>query len=236
MVDTNPPGQTARRERTRSRLMDAAFEVFAEVGFNAASLELICERAGLTRGAFYYNFASKEELFLAIMVREFETTMELLPEVGVPAQGEQELNELVDLIGLMYLSRIHDHITSARMTEEFRLHALRDPVAAKAYSEQFGMIHLRLGELLRQAASAHHLRLLAPPETIAAIVTGVFIQAVTDGILAGSDDQALQQTISDRLAVTVGALMPPDDMHNGADAARFDAYARVTGTARTPSA
>src|SRR5690606_28857067 len=57
---------TRSRENTRARLLDAAAQVFAEVGIGGASVEAICERAGFTRGAFYSNFDSKDELFLEL--------------------------------------------------------------------------------------------------------------------------------------------------------------------------
>ncbi|RPF19581.1 TetR/AcrR family transcriptional regulator [Myceligenerans xiligouense] len=60
---------TPRRERTRARLMDAAYTVFARDGIHGASIEVICEAAGFTRGAFYSNFDSKEALFLALADR-----------------------------------------------------------------------------------------------------------------------------------------------------------------------
>src|SRR6476620_6040810 len=56
-----------RREATRQKLLDAAAQVFAEVGLDAASVEAICERAGFTRGAFYSNFETKDELFLDLV-------------------------------------------------------------------------------------------------------------------------------------------------------------------------
>jgi AcrR family transcriptional regulator len=60
---------TRRRETTRQRLLDAAAQVFAEVGLDAASVEAVCERAGFTRGAFYSNFDSQNELFLELSAR-----------------------------------------------------------------------------------------------------------------------------------------------------------------------
>ncbi|MBF6173117.1 TetR family transcriptional regulator C-terminal domain-containing protein [Nocardia blacklockiae] len=57
---------TKRRAKTRQRLLDAAFEAFADEGFGRCTVEQICERAGFTRGAFYSNFTSLEELFLAM--------------------------------------------------------------------------------------------------------------------------------------------------------------------------
>ena len=51
----------------RRRLLDAALEVFAEQGFASASLDQVAEAAGLTKGAIYSNFASKDDLFFAMM-------------------------------------------------------------------------------------------------------------------------------------------------------------------------
>ncbi|WP_433598142.1 TetR/AcrR family transcriptional regulator [Nocardia sp. CA-135953] len=61
-----PRQASKRRTRTRQRILDAAFETFAEAGFGNSTVEQVCERAGFTRGAFYSNFVSLEELFLAM--------------------------------------------------------------------------------------------------------------------------------------------------------------------------
>jgi AcrR family transcriptional regulator len=72
----------ATREETRERLFEAAAEVFAEQGIGAASVEAITSAAGLTRGAFYSNFASKDDLIAAMLADHVAQTtrrhMELL--------------------------------------------------------------------------------------------------------------------------------------------------------------
>ncbi|MGJ7909308.1 TetR/AcrR family transcriptional regulator, partial [Actinopolyspora sp. H202] len=60
---------SARRARTRDRLLTAAVAVFAERGVNGASVEEICDAASFTRGAFYSNFADKSDLVLALLDR-----------------------------------------------------------------------------------------------------------------------------------------------------------------------
>lgn len=60
-----------RRQRTRSALQDAAITVFARRGVAGASIEEICEQGGFTRGAFYSNYATKDELVLGIIDEEF---------------------------------------------------------------------------------------------------------------------------------------------------------------------
>jgi AcrR family transcriptional regulator len=59
--------QSERRAQTRARLLDAARSVFAERGYHAASLDLVSERAGCTKGALYHHFGSKEGLLLALL-------------------------------------------------------------------------------------------------------------------------------------------------------------------------
>src|ERR1043165_9772619 len=53
--------------QTRAALLQAGAEVFVERGFAGSSVEAIAARAGFTRGAFYSNFASKEELFAELL-------------------------------------------------------------------------------------------------------------------------------------------------------------------------
>ena len=61
----SPSRQRIRTEATRKKLLDSAEQIFARDGFEAARLEDIASMAGYTRGAFYANFESKEECFLA---------------------------------------------------------------------------------------------------------------------------------------------------------------------------
>src|SRR6266851_3862005 len=58
--------QAARTQATRRRLLAAAESIFARDGFEAARLEDIAASAGYTRGAFYANFKSKEDIFFAL--------------------------------------------------------------------------------------------------------------------------------------------------------------------------
>ena len=61
------PRPTRKRRETVRRLIEAANAVVAEKGFQRASLEEIAARAGLTKGAIYSNFESKEHLFWALV-------------------------------------------------------------------------------------------------------------------------------------------------------------------------
>lgn len=58
--------RTESQARTRALLLDAAATVFARDGYGGASVSVIAETAGFSVGALYSNFASKEDLFLAL--------------------------------------------------------------------------------------------------------------------------------------------------------------------------
>jgi AcrR family transcriptional regulator len=69
-AEITPPKRLTRREKqaeTRSRLMDAAGRVFLRRGLQGSSVEEITAEAGFTRGAFYSNFESKDELFVELL-------------------------------------------------------------------------------------------------------------------------------------------------------------------------
>ncbi len=57
----------AKRGETREKIISAATEVFFTNGFEATSVKMILEKAGIVTGSFYHFFASKEELFEAVV-------------------------------------------------------------------------------------------------------------------------------------------------------------------------
>ena len=64
--------RTERGDRSRARILDAAAQVFAEDGYAGASMARILAAAGATKGGFYFHFASKEELALAVLAAQQE--------------------------------------------------------------------------------------------------------------------------------------------------------------------
>src|SRR3954452_10444568 len=135
MTDT-VTATTRRREATRQRLLDAAAEVFAEVGLDAASVEAVCERAGFTRGAFYSNFDSKDELFLELARRVTQERLAAVQERVAELESEGLLEVSADS-ALDIVQRVLDVTGDDRLgvllLSEIRIRALRDPQLASAY-------------------------------------------------------------------------------------------------------
>src|SRR6201993_5492285 len=63
------------RDETRDKLFEAATRVFEEQGIGSASIEAIAAAAGFTRGAFYSNFKSKDELIIAMIEDHVEQSI-----------------------------------------------------------------------------------------------------------------------------------------------------------------
>ncbi|CAM3779628.1 TetR/AcrR family transcriptional regulator [Tsukamurella strandjordii] len=69
------------RAKTRRKLIRAAYFVFAQHGYGATTVKMVCDAAGFTRGAFYSNFTSLEELFIEVWRYHVQWIMDVLAKV-----------------------------------------------------------------------------------------------------------------------------------------------------------
>jgi AcrR family transcriptional regulator len=166
-----PRTQAERTARTRAALIDAARTLFAERGYAGAGREEIVERAGVTRGAMYHHFASKEALFLAV----YEVVeRELLDAIAVSAMEASDPVEMLRLGALAFLD--------AAATPEVRRISLLDAPAVipvetrRALSEQYGLGMVR--ETL-QAIEAEGRLLVGPTDALAPVLLAALHEAAT---------------------------------------------------------
>ena len=187
MTDTAaPPHATPRRERTRERLLDAAFDIFAEEGFAASSVEAISERAGFSRGAFYYNFASKEELFLALIERSIQRRLGTVDKGIVIADFFEGLGDDDRLLDLMRGQGEEDDLKWVMVITEFRLHAIRggDTAAMGRFEHLFTTVIDGLAARFAERAGAAGVTFTVPADVVASLVVGVYIDAVMHAAVA----------------------------------------------------
>jgi AcrR family transcriptional regulator len=91
------------REQTTQRLLDAAQKLVARKGLDAASVENIAAAAGYSRGAFYSNFASKNDLFIELLRRDHQKSMaELNALRGSELPVEQVQSRASEIYSRMY--------------------------------------------------------------------------------------------------------------------------------------
>ncbi|MFJ2886998.1 TetR/AcrR family transcriptional regulator [Streptomyces sp. NPDC087305] len=146
---------TRRRVRTRANLLDAAFGVFAAKGFGRVSIEEVCEAAGYSRGAFYSNFGSLDELFFAL----YRDRAELIADQVAGALA-------LDGPGLDVPAAV-DRVTDVLLLDrdwllvktDFLVHAARDPAVAQTLLDHRARLRGAIAERLTRARG--HTRLPA---------------------------------------------------------------------------
>lgn len=196
--EESAPTESARRAKTRERLMDAAFDVFSEMGIHAASVELICERADFSRGAFYSNFSSKEELFLAMAARGNKTQLEILRS-GVEGMGEMLPALLGPNPGKLtsanlgkivagFLDHQSDNARWALFQSELRMLAMRDPEVGTVYLEQQHDVNTEFGIIIAAAFDAVGLTLSLSANETARLLILTYEQALQEAIMRGEPD------------------------------------------------
>ena len=118
------PRRRPSREETRERLFAAAATVFVRSGIGGASVEEICDEAGLTRGALYSNFANKDGLVMAMMDEHVDRSMDEMTRLLDVAASPSEFVELMESP-----ARRRDGPIGADpvLYTEFLLYALRNP-------------------------------------------------------------------------------------------------------------
>ena len=113
-----------RRELTRTTLVEAASEVFADKGYYGASLEEIAELAGFTRGAIYSNFGSKEELLYAVIDHFIDR--QLQDFAGMETRPDDPVHE-ARAAAQIFGREKRESRTIIALDLELRLAALRNP-------------------------------------------------------------------------------------------------------------
>jgi AcrR family transcriptional regulator len=99
------PNVGERGAETQNKILAAGLEVFAEVGFDGARVELITERAGCSRPAFYQYFSSKDDVFWKLAGRVGQDMVDLgerLPKVTRDANGLDALEKWIDDFATMH--------------------------------------------------------------------------------------------------------------------------------------
>jgi AcrR family transcriptional regulator len=188
-----------RREATRQKLLDAAALVFAEEGLDAASVEEICERAGFTRGAFYSNFESKDELFVDA-VRARVATLERnggLHDVAVDALAV--VQQVLDVSG--------DDRLAILLMSEIRIHALRDPQLGAAYLAQDAEMRTSVAQIITDIGEAKSLRFRLSADEVARLMLTVWESESVRATMAGLDYEAVCRRTSEELARVAGIVI-----------------------------
>lgn len=159
-----------KQAHTRSRLIDAAGKVFARRGLHHASIDEVAEEAGFTKGAFYANFASKEELFLAMLDERFAARLE---ELERATRTDEPPEEQARRAGEDFSRAIAADPEWERLFFEFAAHAGRNEAFRKELVPRYRELRGRIKELYRERVERDP-EMEAPPVPLDRLVLMTF--------------------------------------------------------------
>jgi AcrR family transcriptional regulator len=186
-----------RAERTRTAILDAAAEVIEERGFAGASLSDILMRAGVTKGALYFHFSSKDELAHALITEQFRVEQPFtdLKKVG--------LQTAIDLCHGM----AHGLLTDVRVRASVRL-----VVETGSFSSPTPEAYTRWIEVVAQYLAAAKergdLRQELDPDRVAHWVVATFLGIqIQSQVLTGRAD--IHDRVTEMWRIALPGLVPP---------------------------
>jgi AcrR family transcriptional regulator len=186
------PTRGERQAATRAALLRSASRSICEHGMHGASIDRIAAEAGYTKGAFYANFASKEELFLVILDEKFAAELERL-EAAMAGSGEpaEEARRAAEEF-LVYVDRDPEW---PRLYQEFATHAARNDAFRAELAARQRALRARMAEVFARWTSALDVEPALPHADVAAMT---FIMA--DGFLL---DRIIDPELDNNLYATM---------------------------------
>jgi AcrR family transcriptional regulator len=172
-----------RKERqalTRSSLIESANRVFSERGMQGASIDEVAEHAGFTKGAFYANFKSKEELFLAMLDERFaELSAELDSTVGPEGEPEDQAREA----GLNSDRYVAANEEWERLFFEFAAYAGRNPEFREELVDRYRGLRKRIAAIMGRRAQELGIQPPLPLDQIALMTFAMANGAALERVL-----------------------------------------------------
>jgi|GEM_PF-1299049 len=172
-------GMKGGRSPTRRSILEAAREVFGERGYHAASIDDVTRAAGTTKGAMYWHFRDKRDLYLAAALEAADAYRRAVLE---PLEGASSLPQVVgslfELNARFYaenpkIARFYSTMTfEGQILSESRL--VRHVVGI--YAEYRRVVARALSRALRRPAG----RLENAAASLIALCDGLFIQHAAD--------------------------------------------------------
>ncbi len=171
-----------KQAHTRACLLISAARVFAQRGLQQATIDEVAEGAGFSKGAFYANFASKEELFLAMLDERFAAKTDELERI-IAGEGTDE--EKAIQAGNSFTQQLLSDPEWQRLFLEFSAYAGRNDEFRDELRTRYRWMRGRVAAALELQATSLGLTSPFPPEQIAemtcAMAHGVAVERLIEG-------------------------------------------------------
>jgi AcrR family transcriptional regulator len=184
-----------KQAETRSSLLRSAAKLVCRHGMDGASVEEVAQDAGYTKGAFYSNFKSKEELFLVMLDEKFGAELERIDRLlaGTGEPGDEARDAAQD-----FVRYIHSDPEWPRLYFEFVAYAARNDAFRQELATRHRALRARLTEIYGRWSSGFPAPPPIPISDIAAMT-----DFMGDGFIL---DQLVDPALDDDLYATMLAI------------------------------
>ena len=134
-----------KQAETRSSLLRSAAKLFCRHGLDGASVEEVAQDAGYTKGAFYSNFKSKEELFLVMLDERFAERLDALDRM---LDGPERPGEQARLAGEDFIRSFRGEEEWKRLYFEFVAYSTRNEEFRQELATRHRAMRARLTEII----------------------------------------------------------------------------------------
>ena len=184
-----------KQEETRSSLLRSAAKLFCSRGLEGASVDDVAQDAGFTKGAFYSNFKSKEELFLVMMDEKFGAELERIDRL---LAGTGEARDEANAAAEDFVRYVYSDPEWPRLYFEFVAYAARNEDFRQELATRHRALRARLADVYRRWSADFPAKPPLPIEDIAAMT-----DFMADGFLL---DKLVDPELDDRLYATMLAI------------------------------
>ena len=153
-----------QQAHTRSCLLRSAARVFARQGLQQASIDEVAADAGFTKGAFYANFSSKEDLFLAMLEERFEQRLEQIQRLS---ETGEEIDSQARQAGDEFAAFLAADPDWQRLFFEFAAHATRNESFRGELVKRYGVLRAGIAEAFQRRVDELGVSLPVSPEQMA---------------------------------------------------------------------
>ncbi|MFW9850361.1 MAG: TetR/AcrR family transcriptional regulator [Candidatus Thorarchaeota archaeon] len=166
----SPKVTEEHKEKTRNRILTAAEVIFSKKGYYGASMEDIVHKSGLSKGAIYGYFESKEELFLSLQEKLSSLSIKELQDL---LKDEESVQSKLERAAFLVFGSICDIPDEAcRMDLEFQVAASRIVKMRNRLKKQYSEIINFIAGLIQDGVDNGELKKDGDPKLIATILVG----------------------------------------------------------------